>query len=157
PVGGGGSSQLFYAPNIKGGPNTVTLTEVGEYNGAGNSYNQIAAYEYSGVMPASPLDRAGAVLGTTTTAPFTISSGTVTPRTDGELIFGFGTTYGGALSVGAGFTGRPTGFALTEDLVQMSAGPIAATESDSANDDTFVLLMGTFRPKGSGSLLVLPA
>ena len=145
-VGNGASCQLFYAPNIKGGSNTVTMSELGGSGGAGNPYNQIAICEYSGVLLPSPLDVAAAAVGTTTSSPFTLSSGSSTASSNGELIFGFANDYYGILSVGGGFTVRQTTSGLSEDMVQATAGPVAATAMDSANSDYYGMFMATFKP-----------
>src|SRR6267378_2150943 len=70
-VGGGSSAQIFYAANIKGGANTVTMTLAG----GATAWNQIEIHEYSGLSTTSPLDVTASAFGTTGTSPFTASSG----------------------------------------------------------------------------------
>ncbi len=155
--GNGASSQIFYAPNIKGGSNTVTMTEVGGAYGAGNPYNQIGIQEYSGVTITSPLDVVATAMGTTTSNPFTVTSGPGTTTMNGELIFGYGNDYDGTLTAGTGFTVRQTVAGMSEDMVQTTAGSAAATSIDNANSDAYVMLMATFKPlSGSSNGPVLP-
>ena len=145
--GGGSSAQIFYAPNIRGGPNTVIMTEPNSGGtGAGNAYNQIAVHEYSGVSIASPLDVTAIATGTTTSSPFTMSSGSATTAVDGELIFGYANTLSATLTAGAGFTARQTTVGTSEDMVQTTAGPIAATATNSVNGTPYVMFMATFKP-----------
>ena len=155
---GGSSAQIFYAPNIRGGPNTVTMTEPNSGGtGAGNAFNQIAIHEYSGVSIASPLDVTAAAMGTTTSSPFTMSSGSATTAVNGELIFGYANALNATLTAGAGFTARQTTVGTSEDMVQTTAGPIAATAINSVNGTLYVMLMATFKPSsGSANGPVLP-
>ena len=157
--GGGASIQLFYAPNIRGGPNTVTMTEVaGGGGGIGNPYNQIAIHEYSGIALAWPLDAAAAAAGITTSSFFAITSGTAATSANGDLIFGYGNTISGILSAGSGFTARQNSYGISEDMVQTNAGPVSATATDSANNDNYALLMAAFKPsQGVLNGPVLPA
>jgi hypothetical protein len=146
--GGGSSAQIFYAPNIRPGPNTVTMSEpnAGGGSGAGNAFNQIAIHEYAGVCSASPLDVTAAATGVTTNSPFTVTSGSATTSVNGELVFGYGNTLSAFLAAGAGFTARQTNAGTSEDMVQALAGPVEATEINSANNTPYVMLMATFKP-----------
>ena len=75
------TSAIYYAKNIAGGSNTVTVT-----------FNQTAGYpnvnvlEYSGLDTANPLDVTAAATGTGTTA----NSGSATTTSANELIVGAG-------------------------------------------------------------------
>ena len=100
--GGSASFQLFYAPNIRGGPNTVTMTERDNSDGGGNAYNAIAIHEYSGVSIASPLDVAAIGAGITTSSPFTMTSPSANTTVNGDLIFGFGNVINGPVSARRG-------------------------------------------------------
>ena len=157
-VGGSGASfQLFYAANIRGGPNRVTMTERDVSTGGGNAYNAIAIHEYSGVSIASPLDVAAIGAGITTNNPFTMFSPSATTTVNGDLIFGFGNVINGPVSAGPGFTGLQTVSGVTEDLVQSTAGSIVATATDNANNDSYGMSMAAFKPlSGSLSGPVLP-
>jgi hypothetical protein len=159
--GGGTSSQLFYAANVRGGSNIVTMTQVaagtnGALGGAGSAYNSISIHEYAGVALASPLDVSSAASGISTGSPFIFSSGSATSVVNGELIFGYGNDGGGSLSNGAGFAVRETACGVTEDAVQTTAGPVAATESESWSNMPGVMLMAAFRPVVPVSALELP-
>ena len=58
---------------------------------------------------------------------------------------------------GAGFTYRQSTAGITEDLVQPTANPIAATATDNSNNDPYGMSMAAFKPlSGSLSGPVLP-
>ncbi len=159
--GGGDSAQLFYAPDIQGGPNAVTVSEIsgqggGSLGGDGNAFNSIAVHEYSGLALASPLDAASVSNGIAVSGPVTLSSGTVTTSVDGELIFGYGATYGAQLSAGAGFSLRESPDGVSEDLVQPMAGLIDAVETETASNSPYAMLLAAFRPALSTNGLDLP-
>ncbi len=60
-------------------------------------------------------------------------------------------------SAGAGFTYRQSTAGITEDLVQPTANPIAATATDNSNNDPYGMSMAAFKPlSGSLSGPVLP-
>ena len=151
--GGGDSVQLFYAPNIRGGSNIVTWTELnsGNGSGAGNQFNQISIHEYSGVCIASPLDVTAVMVGTTTNNNFLMTSGSATTSVNGELIFGYANTLGAALAPGAGFTPCQSNVGLSEYLVQTTAGSVAATETNGAGNMPYVILMATFKPASTNT------
>jgi len=155
--GGGSSAQIFYAPNIKAGPNTVTLTEWGGDGGAGNAWNQIQIHEYSGLSIASPLDTFATAFGVTANAPATVSVGPITTALPGELVFAYGNTIGGAMAPGNGFTQRLNQGGTSEDMIQTTAGSVVATEVDPFSATPYVLLMAAFKPANSTALLALPA
>jgi hypothetical protein len=154
--GGGSSAQLFYAPNIKGGANAVTMTTVTLAGTSGNAFNQIAVHEYAGVALAAPLDVSAGATAMATNSPCLLTSGPATTEVDGELIFGYGNVLHGPLSAGAGFTLRESFDGITEDRLQTNAGPVAATEIDNTNNDQCVMLMATFRPAAALQPLELP-
>ena len=155
--GGGSSAQIFYAPNVKPGPNTVTLTEWGGDGGAGNAWNQIQVHEYSGLSIASPLDTFATAFGVTANAPATVSVGPMTTALPGELVFAYGNTIGGAMAPGNGFTQRLNQGGTSEDMIQAAAGPVTATEVDPFSATPYVLLMAAFKPSNSTAQLALPA
>jgi hypothetical protein len=128
---------IYYAKNIAGGSNTVTV-----------KFNQSAAYpdvrilEYSGLNPTSPLDVTAAGTGNGTSA----SSGSATTTSANELIFGAGTTAGTAFTApGSGFTTRIVNIygSLAEDKTVSSAGSNAATATNSGG--AWVMQMATFK------------
>ncbi len=124
--GSGISQAMYYAKNIAGGANTVTVT-----------FNQPAAYvdlrvaEYSGVDRVSPLDGSASMAGNTATA----SSGNLATTARG-LVIGAGTTTGGFSSAGAGFTSRiitNPDLDILEDQVTTVAGTYSATAPQGGN------------------------
>jgi hypothetical protein len=96
-TGTGLRQAIYYARNIAGGSNTVTV-----------GFNQAAAFvdvrilEYSGLDPTSPLDVTAGAAGTSTSP----NSGAATTTAANELIFGAGITSGGFTGAGTGFTSR---------------------------------------------------
>ncbi len=142
PTSNNGLQQaIYYAKNIAGGSNTVTV-----------KFNQAAAYpdvrilEYSGLSSSSPLDVTAAGTGNGTSA----SSGTATTTSASELIFGAGTTAGiGYTAPGAGFTTRIINIygSLAEDETVLAAGSYAATASNSGG--YWVMQMATFKASAS--------
>ena len=130
--------SVYYAKNIVGGTNTVTVT-----------FNQAAAYpdvrilEYSGLDPTSPLDVTAAGTGTGTTA----SSGAATTTSANELIFGAGNSAHHYTAAGSGFTERVINIYgnIAEDKVVSSSGSNAATATNSAG--FWVMQMATFKAK----------
>jgi hypothetical protein len=76
------SAQVFYAKNIAGGSNTVTVT----FATAVNSFGAIYIHEYAGIDKASPLDVSTSAIGTSKA----MSSGSVTTTNASDLLFGAG-------------------------------------------------------------------
>ena len=117
-VGQGVQQAIFYASNIVGGGNTVTV-----------NFNQAAVFpdvrvlEYHGV---STLDTASGAVGNGTAA----SSGTATTTGTFDVIVGANTVTTSTKSAGTGFTARvitaPNGD-LAEDKNTTAAGPVSAT------------------------------
>jgi hypothetical protein len=138
----------FCLANITNGPSTITVTYSSDVTG----YATVILAEYSGVASVSAVDvhtsaqQAG--VGTGTNA---VTSGNATTTANGDLIFGVAASLNGGAgsyftSSGTGFTQRTqtiqsSSFALTtEDLVQPTAGAIAATFTASTSG----LSWGTF-------------
>jgi hypothetical protein len=128
---------IYYARNIAGGSNTVTV-----------KFNQAAAYpdvrllEYSGLNATNPLDVTAAGTGNGTSA----SSGSATTTSANELIFGAGTTTGTAFTApGSGFSTRIVNIygSLAEDKTVSSAGSNAASATNSGGN--WVMQMATFK------------
>ena len=130
---------IYYAKNIAGGSNTVTV-----------KFNQAAAYpdvrilEYSGLDPTSPLDVTAGAAGSGTSA----NSGSATTTSANELIFGAGSTTGTDFTQpGTGFTTRIVNIYgnLAEDKTVSSAGSNSATATNSGGN--WVMQMATFKQK----------
>jgi hypothetical protein len=140
-------AQIFYAKNIKGGSNTVTV----KLSGTTSSFFQDQLQEYSGADLVSPLD---AVSSSSAPAGITaVNSGTSTTQFANEMIFGFGAAGSCIISAGAGFTVRSTlECNVIEDKNVTSAGPYNAT---AVGDGTvWVMLMATF--KAASSITLIP-
>ena len=136
------SSAIYYARNIAGGSNTVTV-----------KFNQSAAYpnvnvlEYSGLDTVNPLDVSASATGSGTTA----NSGTATTRSANELIVGAGNPSSGFTGAGSGFSSRLiNGYGgISEDRVVSSTGSYNATAT--LTSGTWVMQMVAFRGSGQGS------
>ena len=100
----GAYSAIYYARNLTGGTDTVTVNTVN----TGGQISMVVA-EFSGVDTVSPLDKTAGTVGSGTTP----SSGNMTPSMAGELIIGSGTHNGNTI------TSAETGFSMigipTED------------------------------------------
>lgn len=138
PTGTTGLQQsLYYAKNIIGGSNKVTVT-----------FNQAAAFpdvrilEYRGLSTTSPLDVTRAGTGTGTAA----NSGSATTTSSSELIFGAGTTGTAFSAAGSGFTSRMINIYgnIAEDKIVTSSGTYNATATTSSSN--WVMQMATFKP-----------
>jgi len=126
--------SIYYAANIVGGNNTVTVT-----------FNQAAAYpdvrilEYRGV---TTLDATAGASGNSTAA----SSGAATTRNAYELIFGADTVFTTTAAAGSGFTSRIiTGDGdIAEDKIVSTAGSNSATATLSSAGP-WIMQMVTFK------------
>ena len=117
---GGALSSVYYASNIKGGPDTVIVTL-----SAASSCLEAYLTEYSGVNPTSPIDAEAGASGSAGTA----SSGNAATSVAGDIIYGF-CVGDGACTAGSGFNARSTlDGNLSEDKQASSAGSYAATGS----------------------------
>jgi hypothetical protein len=136
PTKGTGLSQsIYYASNIAGASNTVTV----KFSPAAAAPD-IRILEYKGV---STLDAKAAAIGTGNSA----NSGAATTTTANELIFGANTVAGITKSAGTGFTSRiitsPDGD-LAEDWVVTTTGSYSATATLIGNG-AWIMQMITFR------------
>ena len=125
------SLGICFAANIKAGATTVTAT----FNGS-PPYRRILIHEYSGIATTNPVDvtKTNIANGTTTSNAITTTAGVTTAN--GDLIFaavmddaGTTTITPGTNFTQRGFVGRDM---ATEDLVQTTAGSMAATWTFSA-------------------------
>jgi hypothetical protein len=114
---GGARSQVYYANNIKGGADTVTINL-----SANSAWIEVYLNEYSGVNQTNPIDAQAGASGSASTA----SSGNATTTAAGDIIYGY-CVGDGNCTVGSGFTARSTLDAnLVEDETAGSAGSYAA-------------------------------
>ncbi|MCU1270103.1 MAG: repeat/fibronectin type domain protein [Acidobacteriaceae bacterium] len=134
------TAYIWYVPNCKGGANTVTLTP------STADALEIHVTEWSGIAISSSLDQTASAAGTGTAA----SSGSMTTTLNGELIFGYTFLLNTAVA-GNGFTGISlVNGDLDEYQIQSTAGPIAATFTQTSG--TWLALMATFEPASSGTI-----
>ena len=126
--------SIYYAPNIVGGSNTVTVT-----------FSQAAVYpdvrilEYRGV---TTLDVTAGASGNSAAA----SSGSATTTSANELIFGANTVFTGNGAAGSGFTSRiiTSDGDIAEDKTVTTAGSNSATAT-LTSAGPWVMQMVTFK------------
>ncbi|HKS96222.1 MAG TPA: IPT/TIG domain-containing protein [Terriglobia bacterium] len=134
----GARQSIYYAKNIKGGSNTVTVT----FNQAAVAVD-LRVLEYKGLSQTSPLDVTAAAVGSSTTA----SSGSATTTSANELIFAADTIATGTPGPGAGFTTRiitSPDSDIAEDKIVSSTGSYSATAPVSPSG-YWVMQMATFK------------
>jgi hypothetical protein len=137
PTKAGGLQQvIYYARNVVGGSNRVTVT----FNQAA-SYPDVRILEYSGVDTASPLDVTATGTGTGTTA----NSGFATTTSPTELIFATGTTSSVFSGPGSGFTNREIDAYgnIAEDKSVSGAGTYNATAT--TNYGNWIIQLAAFK------------
>ncbi len=141
------TQSIYYAKNIAGGANAVTIT----FNRAA-SFPDIRVLEYAGADTMNPLDVTTAAAGTGLTA----NSGPAATTSLNELIFAAGTTFGAYTAAGSGFTSRViTNFGdIAEDATVLSTGSYSATAALKLSAP-WVMQMAAFR--GSGQVSGNPA
>lgn len=136
---------IYYAENIKGGANTVTvsMTVSGQL--------RFAIAEYSGVAISNSLDSFAAATSTSSSP----NTGNLTTTANGELLLGaIGTTNSATFTAGAGYTIRDSVPELiTEDQVQAAAGVTSAGATLSASDSWGAVLIAA---KAAGAASVVP-
>ena len=130
------SAQVFYAPDIIGGSNTVTAT----FGTAITSFGIVYLHEYSGLAQVAPVDISASAAGTSAA----MSSGAVTTTNPNDLLFAAGASDSTVTQAGSGFTKRLTDFGnLTEDRVVSTAGSYAGTARQ--NGAEWVMQLVAFR------------
>jgi hypothetical protein len=113
-------SRVYYAKNIKGGADTVTLQL-----SANSAYLELYLSEYTGVDPTNPIDAQAGASGNA--GP--VSSGNAATTATGDLIYGY-CVGDGACTAGPGFSPRSNFHSnLIEDQLAGKAGSYAATGS----------------------------
>jgi len=143
---------IFYAENIAGGPNTVTVS-----NPSATATLRFAILEYSGVARANSLDAMAAAQGTSSTP----GSGTLTPTSSGHLVIGvFSTANERTFTAGSGYLleervpAAPNTKLVVEDRMQTTAGPLSAGASLNAAD-TWGAVAAAFRAASIASTSTL--
>ena len=142
---GGAATRMYYAKNIKGGPETVTVT-------LGDSTSSLEVYiaEYRGADPVSPLDGSAQNAGPTD-SPVTSGSFVTTSANDRVVAYCVGDTY---CDPGPGFATRSTLHSnLLEDRKVGAAGSFAATAFAGSG---WGIVAGAFRQRISGAPLPPP-
>ena len=130
------SSQVFYAKNVAGGANTVTLS----LTAAVTSWSVVYVHEYSGLDKVSPIDVS--VVGTGTSSAMSSGSATTTNPTD--LVFGAGASDRTINAGGTGFTSRLTNYGnRTQDKRVTATGANSATGTQ--NGAAWVMHMVAFK------------
>jgi hypothetical protein len=136
PTSGTGLRQsIYYAANIVGGSNTVTVT----FSQAA-SFPDVRILEYRGV---TALDVTAGASGNSTAA----NSGAATTTSANELIFGANTVFTGNISAGSGFTTRiitSPDSDIAEDKVVTTTGSNSATAT-LTSFGPWVMQMVTFK------------
>ena len=115
---GGARSRVYFAKNIKGGPDTVTVNL-----SANSAWIEVYVSEYSGVDTVNPIDGQAGASGSSTS----VSSGNATTTVANDVIYSF-CLADSACTVGSGFTARSTfNNNLIEDKTATTPGSYAAT------------------------------
>jgi hypothetical protein len=136
---GGALSRVYYAKNIKGGADTVTVTL-----SASSSYLELYLTEYSGINTTNPIDAEAGASGNAGA----VSSGNATTTVAGDMIYGY-CDGDGACTVGSGFSALSTlNSNLSEDKQAGGAGSYAATGSSNSG---WTMQMVALKP-GSASV-----
>ncbi|HYY73009.1 MAG TPA: IPT/TIG domain-containing protein [Candidatus Bathyarchaeia archaeon] len=138
---------IYFAENIKGGVNTVTVSDTV----AGPFRFEIL--EYSGVATSGSMDVAAAVATGTSSAP---NSGNLTTIASGDLLLAsVASTNSGMFTAGTGFTIRdfvpaePGTKLISEDQIQAAPGTASASVSLAASDNWGAIL-SAFKPASGG-------
>jgi hypothetical protein len=131
------TQSIYYAKNIAGGSNTVTVT----FNRT-TAYADVRVSEYAGVDPTNPLDVAAAAAGNSKNG----NSGPASTTGFNELIFGAGMTFDVFSTAGSGFTNRViTRFGdIAEDATVFNTGIYSAT-APLRTSAPWVMQMAAFR------------
>src|SRR4029077_19140087 len=117
---GGARSRVYYAKNIKGGPDTVTINL-----SANSAWIELYLTEYSGVDQTNPIDAQAGASGNAGA----VSSGSVTTTVAGDVIYGY-CVGDSTCTAGSGFTDRSSfNGNLIEDKTAGNPGSYAATAS----------------------------
>jgi hypothetical protein len=137
---------IFYAENIAGGPNTITVSDT--FSGT----LRFAILEYSGVALANSLDATATAQG----ASASPSSGNLTTTANGDLLLGaISTANAASFTAGSGFIieetvpAVPNAKLIAEDQIQIGPGTVSANASLGASDNWSAGL-AAFKPASGG-------
>jgi hypothetical protein len=135
---GGARSQVYFAKNIKGGADTVTVTLT-----ASSAWIESYLAEYSGTDPNNPIDAMASATGNAGA----VSSGNATTTTSGDIIYAY-CLGDWACTKGSGFSARSTVDGnLIEDKTAGAAGNYAATGNAT---NSWSIQMVALKPATSG-------
>lgn len=142
----GDTFAIFYAENIIGGANTVTVSDT-----ISNKTLRFAILEYSGVATTNSLDVTAAAQGTGTSA----NSGNATTAAGNLVLGAVMTANTAAYTAGSGFTieehvpAEPNTKLIAEDRIQTVTGGIAATARLSSTN-SWGAAVAAFKPAAGG-------
>jgi hypothetical protein len=135
---------IYYAENIAGGSNAVTVSKPQPDGGL-----RVAIFEYSGVALTASLDQTAGAEGSSATP----DSGAVTPTSDGELVIGVVATVNEeTFTGGAGYAinetvpAAPYTNLIVEDQTQAARSSVSAGATLSASGD-WAAVVATFRAR----------
>ncbi|MGB9405461.1 MAG: IPT/TIG domain-containing protein [Candidatus Acidiferrales bacterium] len=147
-TGNGNTLGLFYAQNIAGGANTITVSDTK------SNTLRFAILEYSGVATANALDVSVAAQGKSTAA----NSGNTTTTSSGDLLLGAILTAGSAnFTAGSNYVieesvpAEPNTKLIVEDQIGTAAGTASASASLVASDYWAAALAAFKAGSGTGS------
>jgi hypothetical protein len=115
------SQAIYFAPNVKGGADTITVTF-----STAVAFPDVRILEYAGLGPMTSVLQAAGTAGTNGTA----SAGPVVTDGPGELVFAAGTTLESFSGAGSGFTSRiitQPDADIAEELVPAQPGSFTAS------------------------------
>jgi glucose/arabinose dehydrogenase/uncharacterized protein YjdB len=139
----GTKARLYYARNIRGGAETVTVTMSGS-----DPVLQLYVAEYAGADLTNPLD----VTVKSSGSGSAVSSGAVVTTTANDQLVAFCVS-NGTCSTGSGYTARSTHSGnLLEDRVAATPGSYTATATSNSG---WAMILAAFRPQGG--IVVPPA
>ncbi len=145
---GGKKTRVYYAKNITGGTDTVTLTF------SASETSDIYVTEYAGLSTASPLDVQKGTKGNSSGAA---SSGSATTTVAGDLIYGFCfADSSGGCTAGSGFTARSGAGNLVEDMAAGAAGSYAATGTAGNSWTMQMVALEPASPPSMGFTIAVP-
>jgi hypothetical protein len=147
------SEQLFYAQNIKGGADTITVSMAG----TPAIFLEARAFEYSGAATASALDSARSAAGTLTSGgSLTAGAGfTVRPVANGGGILAEDETGGAAGATPAMTSG--TFLMSTATLSVTGSGDLIFAIGQTGGNDGWVMQAAAFKPASAASPVSTPA
>ena len=144
----GETLAIYFAENIAGGANTVTVAE-----SITNNTLRFAILEYSGIATANSLDVTAAAQGSGTS----LNSGPATTTANGDLILGeLASASGVTFTAGAGYTIEEAAPApsqtkvMVEDAIQAVAGSISASGTMSSSTNGGAMLAAFKAATGGG-------